>query len=186
MKIARAKKSSVLASNAIHHRVDSLTAIIALLAIGASNVFPGASWLDPVGGLLVSFMVMNAGWGNTRQALEELADSALDSEARHSIQDAIRSKTPSVLDGRVDLRSVEGIKSGQNYLVDLVVATDPSRTVAELEGVEAELRSALMDVRGVWRVKVRFVRSGSDGASEFVGLGRKPTLENGKADSKKL
>ena len=46
MKVARERKSSVLASNAVHHRVDSLTGIVTLFAILGANFFktpPGST-----------------------------------------------------------------------------------------------------------------------------------------------
>ena len=62
MKVAKQKRSSVLASNAYHHRVDSLTAFVALLTITASHFLTNAQWLDPVGGLVISGMIVQAGW----------------------------------------------------------------------------------------------------------------------------
>lgn len=48
MKIAKERKSSVLASNAVHHRIDSATSVVALIAILGSHVADNVSWLDPV------------------------------------------------------------------------------------------------------------------------------------------
>jgi divalent metal cation (Fe/Co/Zn/Cd) transporter len=46
LKVANERKSAVLASNAYHHRVDSLTAFVALLLITGSNFLNNAQWLD--------------------------------------------------------------------------------------------------------------------------------------------
>ena len=166
MAIAVAKKSSVLASNAVHHRVDSLTAIVALVAIAGSNVFPSASWLDPVGGLLVAAMVVQAGAGNTRAALEELADAGLESDVKEEIEDKVREAGEEVM-------SVDGIKSGQNYLLTVTVAVEEGRTLGELEEVEERVRGSVAGVSGVWKVHVRFVRKGGEPMSEFVKLTKK-------------
>lgn len=166
MKIARQKKSSVLASNAVHHRVDSLTAIVALVAIAGSNVFRSASWLDPVGGLLVAAMVVQAGAANTRAALEELADAGIDGE----VKDEVARK---VVGAGEDVVSVDGIKSGQNYLLTITAAVDGGRTLQELEAVEARIRLSVASLAGMWKVHVRFVRKGELVQSEFVKLRRK-------------
>jgi divalent metal cation (Fe/Co/Zn/Cd) transporter len=166
MKIALQKKSSVLASNAVHHRVDSLTAIVALIAIAGSNVFPSASWLDPVGGLLVAAMVVQAGASNTRAALEELADAGIDDEVKDEV-------TKKVTEVGEDVVSVDGIKSGQNYLLTITVAVDPSRTILKLNETEEKVRESVVDVNGIWRVQVRFVRKGEEAMSEFVKLAKK-------------
>jgi len=165
MKIAVAKKSSVLASNAVHHRVDSLTAIVALLAIGGSNIWTSAGWLDPVGGLLVAGMVISAGGRNTMSALEELADKGIDAETKTDI----RKKVEGVFSGGEEVRDVSGIKSGQNFLIHVVVAVRPDSTVAELREVEERVRGAAAGVRGVWRVDVKFVdRTSTESSSVFV------------------
>ncbi|TQS31451.1 hypothetical protein Golomagni_08265, partial [Golovinomyces magnicellulatus] len=84
MKVAKERKSSVLASNAVHHRVDSLTGIVTLAAIVGANLVQNAAWLDPVGGLLISLMVIKAGTDNTQSALYELADQSIDDDVQKS------------------------------------------------------------------------------------------------------
>src|SRR3954466_13790607 len=111
LKVAKERKSSVLASNAYHHRVDSLTAFVALLMIAGSNVLDNASWLDPVGGLVISLMVIQAGWGNTKSALFELADVGVETEMRENVRRAATKalegiNTKSAADN-VELRSVQ-------------------------------------------------------------------------------
>ncbi|CCX09713.1 Similar to Mitochondrial metal transporter 2; acc. no. Q08970 [Pyronema omphalodes CBS 100304] len=173
MKIAKAKKSSVLASNAIHHRVDSLTAIVALVAIAGANILPNAGWLDPVGGLMVAAMVVQAGAANTRLALEELVDQGVDGE----FKEEVREKVMQVL-AEEEVVEVEGIKSGQNYMVTVVVAVEGGKTVKELEEVEDRVREACRQVQGMWKVAVRFVRKGEEVRTEFVdSSGVKPKEE---------
>ena len=159
MKVARERKSSVLASNALHHRVDSLTGIVTLFAILGANFLHDAAWLDPVGGLLISLLVIKAGWGNTISALYELADKGIDSEIKESVTRAVRRSLVNIRQGsQVDLREIEGIKSGQNYLVDLQLAVPKSWTVEDVREVEEGVREVVgSKVRGVRRVKVRFV-----------------------------
>ena len=123
MKVAKERKSSVLASNAVHHRIDSLTGIVTLAVILGANFLENAAWLDPVGGLLVSLMVVKAGAENTFAALFELADKGIDDEVKTSVRKHLRRTFSDIPDGhQIELRDVSGIKSGQNYLVDLEVA----------------------------------------------------------------
>jgi divalent metal cation (Fe/Co/Zn/Cd) transporter len=160
MKIARERKSSVLASNAIHHRIDSLTGIVTLVVILAANFVHNASWLDPVGGLFISLLVIRGGWGNTQSALYELADRSLDEEVKKSVRRSVRkSLSEEISEGNeVELRDVSGVKSGQNYLVDIELAVPGGWTVEDVRGVEDSVRTRLGNkVRGVRRVRVRFV-----------------------------
>ncbi|KAF8475651.1 cation efflux protein [Kalaharituber pfeilii] len=177
MKIAVERKSPVLASNAVHHRIDSLTSIVALLAIGGSHFLRNASWLDPVGGLIVSIMVVNAGYGNTRAALLELADVGLDQEVKDSVKSVLgKAGVEGVLD-------VGGVKSGQNYLVEVTMEVDPGMTVSDTVKYEERIREILgggegrKKVRGIRRVKVRFVEKGGKGAgNEFLNVEEGGTL----------
>ncbi|UNI21439.1 mitochondrial metal transporter [Purpureocillium takamizusanense] len=159
MKVARERKSSVLASNAVHHRVDSLTGIVTLAAILGANVFQNAAWLDPVGGLLISIMVVNAGFENTKSALYELADQSIDDEVKGSVRKQAQRALANVSEGHeAELRDVSGIKSGQNYLVDLEMAVPGKWTVEDVKELEDGVRTLVGGkVRGVRRVRVRFV-----------------------------
>lgn len=159
MRIAEERKSSVLASNAIHHRIDSLTSIVALFTIGGTYVFNDASWLDPVGGLLISLMVIKAGWGNTRTSLLELADTTVDDEIKVSSRKAANKALAGLSDCEgVEVRDVQGMKSGQNYLMEVEVAVPGEWSVSRSRGLEGVVREAIgSNVTGVKRLKVRFV-----------------------------
>jgi divalent metal cation (Fe/Co/Zn/Cd) transporter len=169
MKVAKERKSSVLASNAIHHRVDSLTGIVTLFAILGANFLHNAAWLDPVGGFLISLLVIKAGWGNTVSALYELADKGIDDEIKASVTKAATKSLASLTDGsQIELREIEGVKSGQNYLVDLQLAVPKCWSVEHVSEVEAAVRETVgAKVRGVRRVKVRFVPKDATSTSLF-------------------
>lgn len=174
MKVAKERKSSVLASNAIHHRVDSLTGIVTLAAIIGANVMEKAAWLDPVGGLLISLMVIKAGWGNTLSAFGELADKGIDAEMRVSIEKAAQRSITEYLGSSgldlkgAELRDVQGVKSGQNFLIDLEVAVPNSWTVVETRQLEDAIRLKVgSKVRGVRRVKIRFIAIEDDQTNLF-------------------
>lgn len=160
MKIAEERKSSVLASNAVHHRIDSLTSIVALFTIGGTYVFKDASWLDPVGGLLISLMVIKAGWGNTRTSLLELADTTVDDDIKGSVRKAAKKALAQIQDKAVEIRDVQGMKSGQNYLMEIELGVPGLWSVKQSREVESAVREAVgAGVIGVKRLKVRFVPS---------------------------
>jgi divalent metal cation (Fe/Co/Zn/Cd) transporter len=169
MKVARERKSSVLASNAVHHRVDSLTGVVTLAVILGANFIKDASWLDPVGGLFIALLVIKAGWGNTWSALLELADRGLDDDIKRSIRKQVGRGLASVSENHeIELRDVSGVKSGQNYLVDLELAVPKMWTVEDVREVEDAVRTQVgAKVRGVRRVRVRFVPKEEEDDSKF-------------------
>ncbi|XDG00877.1 hypothetical protein ABKA04_000492 [Annulohypoxylon sp. FPYF3050] len=159
MKVARERKSSVLSSNAIHHRVDSLTGIVTLAVILGANFFTNAGWMDPVGSLVISMMVVKAGAENTISSLFELADRSIDDEVKTSVQKQAREAFKTIAGGsEIELRDVTGVKSGQNYLVDLEVALPKEWAIEAISNAEHQIRERVGGkVRGVRRVRVRFV-----------------------------
>ncbi|GAM86471.1 hypothetical protein ANO11243_044850 [Dothideomycetidae sp. 11243] len=155
MKVADEKRSSVLASNAYHHRVDSLTAFVALLTISASHFMNNAQWLDPVGGLVISGMIVQAGWQNTRAALLELADVAIDED----IREAAESAATGAMEGTdATLSAVQGVKGGQNFLLEIAVAIPETSTLKDQKVLEDKIRDAVAKkVKAAKRVAVRFI-----------------------------
>ncbi|KAK2738491.1 hypothetical protein FQN57_007006 [Myotisia sp. PD_48] len=173
MKIAKQRKSSVLASNAIHHRVDALTSIVALLTIGGSHVFSDATWLDPVGGLIISLMVIKAGLGNTKTSLMELADVGVEENMTSAVKKQALNAFANIPDGeQIQLRDVQGVKSGPNFLMEVDLAVPGSWSVARTRQIEQLVREKVgARVRGVKRLKVRFTPDSErqlDFAEEFI------------------
>jgi cation diffusion facilitator family transporter len=172
MKIAVEKRSSVLASNAYHHRVDSLTAVVALATITASHFITNAAWLDPVGGLIISGMIVQAGYGNTKAALLELADVSIDADLKHKLQSAALQALSDTKQAIDTIPQVQGIKSGQNYLIEVAVSLPSSCTLAQMTQTENSMRAKIAAASpGIKRVSVRFTTSPVTAdafANEFV------------------
>lgn len=156
---------------------------MALAAISGSHLY-GVTWLDPIGGLTVSMMVIRAGWGNTRAALLELADVGIDKEVKNSVRKAASKAISTDLNnvelksGQVEVRDVQGVKAGQNFLIDVELAVPETCTVVEIRGVEDAVRKRIgSKVRGVRRVKIRFVSKENnkpDFSDEFIGADVSP------------
>lgn len=174
LKVANERKSAVLASNAYHHRVDSLTAFVALLLIVGSNFLNNAQWLDPVGGLVISLMVVQAGWGNSKQALLELADVGVEDEMKDNVRTAATKALQGITSASepVNVRAIQGVKAGQNYLMDVELGVPGTWTVGQTRGVEDVVRKQIgANVRGVKKVRVRFVTNTAeepDFLDEFI------------------
>lgn len=140
MKIANQTGSMVLVANAWHHRVDSLTSIVAVFTIGISHFF-GAKWLDSVGGLLVSLVIIQAGYSSGKQSALELADCAkyVDPPVLASHRDMIESVlTEQAVEshGRFGLEDFEVsnvllMPSGPNYISEIQLKTHGDMSIAK-------------------------------------------------------
>ena len=169
MKVAKQKRSNILASNAYHHRVDSLTAFVALLTITLSNFVSNAQWLDPVGGLIISGMILQAGWFNTKAALFELADVGIQDELKGKVQKAAEAALQEQAGSSANIKGVQGMKSGQNILVEVQVVAPSDWTIDRTNEIEQHVRSQIVTtVRGVRKVVVRFVSNTREEDTGFV------------------
>ncbi|KAF2093664.1 putative cation efflux family protein [Rhizodiscina lignyota] len=168
LKVAKERKSSVLESNAVHHRVDSMTSIAAMVSIGISNIFPAFHGADSIGGLLITWLVVRTGWGNTRAALNELADAGMDDEVKAKVHGAAsKALIAASADHHVQVGSIQGVKAGQTYLMEIELKVPAQWTVSELQPVEQAVRERIgAKVRGARRVRIRFVPG--DAEPEFM------------------
>jgi hypothetical protein len=96
---------------------------------------------------------VQAGWGNTKSAMLELADVAMDEEVKGSVEQAAKSALQAQSSGEADIRGVQGIKSGQNFLVDIEVFAPSHYTVGQLDAIKDAMREQIAsDVKGVRRL----------------------------------
>ncbi|KAF4999670.1 hypothetical protein FDECE_11424 [Fusarium decemcellulare] len=78
IKVAKDRNSSILAANAIHHRIDSFTEIVLICVVLSANLIRNATWLDAVGGLFISFMTIKPAAHFAYSALCELSERGID------------------------------------------------------------------------------------------------------------
>ncbi|WRT70541.1 uncharacterized protein IL334_007539 [Kwoniella shivajii] len=143
-KVATEEHSPVLKANALHHRADALTSLVALTSILGSSI-GGYHFLDPLGGLAVSFFILQQGLTLSKTAFLELLDAGVDAGTKQNYI--------SIVDGLVDgkellgVRNVRGVKSGGQTLLDLTISVPPMMTVHESHAVEQRVREAVMNAR---------------------------------------
>lgn len=108
---------------------------------------------------MISWMVVRAGYSNTKTSLIELADASFDPEIKSKVQRAGRKALEENFpDQPIEVRYVQGIKAGQNYLVEVELTVPSDWSVGKTRAVEEAVRTRIGEkVRGVRRVRVRFV-----------------------------
>ncbi|BFZ60768.1 mitochondrial metal transporter [Saitoella coloradoensis] len=144
LKIAHQTQSGVLEANAWHHRTDSLTSIVALVAILGGHFVQSWSWLDPLGGVLVSAMIVQAGWATGRGAFLELVDRTMEEDVREQIAGAAQKSLRSVQsEGLPEIIGVKGTKSGPGYLVQVGVAVKGDMTVMDAGKIDKIVREVV-------------------------------------------
>lgn len=171
LKVAEATNSKVLVANAWHHRVDSLTAFVALLTVAGGHIF-NVAWLDSVGGLCVSVLIVKAGWNTFKTSCSELIDRGepQTSEVYATIESAIQDEISIAQDPfevsnpiNLQLKKLSVITSGANTNIYITIATSSKDLrISELNDFESRLVKAIKrDDKFVKNVFVMFKSPGA-------------------------
>ncbi|KAJ8141016.1 hypothetical protein OY671_005801 [Metschnikowia pulcherrima] len=149
MSVAKQTSSKVLVANAWHHRVDSLTAGVAFVTV-TSGVLLGWSWLDAVGGLLVSVLIIKAGWGSFKDAWFELIDRGANpkSEEYTQIKSIVDSEVQNVshsMETGFQLTEFSVLTAGARSNLILRLTTEKNITLAAINELEHSLVAGIRD-----------------------------------------
>lgn len=183
-KVADDERSPVLAANALHHRSDAYGSAVAVLAILGTWFFPHLP-LDPLGGeyyrskllseiadriaysgLLVSFLIIQQGWGLTTSSFLQLTDAGASKNIREALR---RSLNPLLLASSATslathdfpyllaVRDVRAMHAGASMFVDLVADVPSTYTVEQTTSLEEEIvRLLKRERKEITEVRVKF------------------------------
>ncbi|WVN89553.1 uncharacterized protein L203_104778 [Cryptococcus depauperatus CBS 7841] len=143
-KVAVEEHSPVLKANALHHRADALTSLVALTSILGSS-YGGYHFLDPLGGIAVSFFILQQGLSLSKVALLELLDAGVDSKTKKAIENLVNDMVNEK--DLLGVRNIRGVKSGGQTHLDLTISVPPLMTVRDSHAVEQRVREAVMRAR---------------------------------------
>ncbi|RDX48034.1 hypothetical protein OH76DRAFT_1353177 [Lentinus brumalis] len=171
-RVADEERSPVLLANAVHHRSDAFGSGVALVAILGNWWFPHLA-LDPIGGLLVSVLILQQGWGLLMTALRQLTDAGVSPSTRAVLLKALQPLVPSApapgsngssqshtrspSDALLAITDLRAMRTGANMFVDLTAHVPRTLSVEDAAAVEQEIRDALVKARrDVKEVRVKF------------------------------
>jgi len=126
VKVGMATKSSVTIANAWHHRSDALSSIPAAAAVGACLLFgPAYVFLDPVGTIVVSFMILHVAWKIMLPTFAALLDSGASELQCRAIAGEIRTFA--------EVKDVHKLRTRYvgptGLVVDVHIQVDPNMSV---------------------------------------------------------
>jgi cation diffusion facilitator family transporter len=130
--MARKIHSSLLESNAWHHRSDALSSLVVLIGISAQLL--GLPHMDALAATVVALMIGFMGIKLALKAIDELIDTALEPELIEQITDHIVST-----DGVKGLHSLRSRSMGGLGYVDAEILVDPRLTVSEAHYIAFDL-----------------------------------------------
>jgi len=136
MHAAKKTHSSLLESNAWHHRSDALSSIVVL--VGISSQLLGISYMDALAAIVVAIMIIFMGYRLTSKAFAELIDTGLDIE--------LVTQVKSLIEGNESVHEIHSLRSrsmgGLGY-VDAEIRVDRRLTVSEAHHIAFSLEKAI-------------------------------------------
>ena len=131
--------SSAVVANAWHQRSDMLSSIPAALAVLGAKVLPEWPFLDSIGALVVSLLILRAAWQIVLPALKQLTDSGASPEELKEIE-AIASEIAGVL----NVHAIRTRYMGAGLHVDLHIEVDGDLTVRKGHDLSMSVKQVLI------------------------------------------
>ncbi|KAI0063593.1 cation efflux protein [Artomyces pyxidatus] len=167
-KVADEERSPVLLANAYHHRSDAYSSVVALVAILGSSWFPALP-LDPIGGFLVSIVILRQGFSIFSGAFRELTDAGASpatlrtlSQALHTLTPQASTTTPASSSSYIlGFHELRARRAGSQLFVDFTASVPGTLSVGRLTELEHRIEDVLKTARkDVKEVRVRYKVAG--------------------------
>lgn len=133
-------KSSLLTSNAWHHRSDALSSIGVALGIGGS-ILLGEAWLilDPIAAIVVGILIIQVSFKIFIPGINELLEKALPQSTQKEILNIIQN-----VEGVKNPHALRTRKIGGYFAVDLHVYLQADLTIEEGHSIVLKVEEALL------------------------------------------
>ncbi|KAF7321618.1 Cation efflux family [Mycena kentingensis (nom. inval.)] len=159
--VAKEENSSVLLANAYHHRSDAYGSGVAFLAILGNWWWPALP-LDPIGGFLVSIVILQQGGSLLYGVWGDLTDAGISPDTRTAINRALdplmaSSQLPTSSPSLLAIRHIRGRHSGSLIFVDLTAEVPANLTTRDLALLEEQISHTLKATRKeVAELRIKF------------------------------
>lgn len=143
------QNSQVLIANAWHHRSDAISSLMALGGILAARA--GLGILDPLTGLLVTFMITLTGFQILLESVKQLSDSA-DQSSIMKINNVV-----ALIPGIKSCNNIRARSIGSSTMVDLVIVVDSEMSASAANQLAEQVRwKIIQSMPFVSEVLIRF------------------------------
>ena len=134
-------ESTVVQTDAWHHRSDAITSAAAALGITVALIGgPGYEAADDWAALVAAFIIAGNGWRLLRGAVAELMDAMPDPGFEARVREVARAVPEVVAIEKCRLR-----KMGGHFFVDMHVHVDPDMTVVQSHAVAHRVKDAVRE-----------------------------------------
>lgn len=133
--------SDAVVANAWHHRSDAISSLGTMVGVGGAMLF-GVKWriLDPLAAVLVSILIIKAGYDIIKPAINELLESSLPKTQIEEISALISS-----IEGVKDFHNLRTRKIGNSIAVDVHVKMDGQLLLNEAHEIATAIEKSIRD-----------------------------------------
>ena len=136
----KAANSTALRANAWHHRSDALSSVPALAAVVGAKLLPEWTLLDPLGGIVVSLLILHAALKIGTGATQSLIDRGAPAEDIRKIHELAKQ-----VEGVIRVHAIRTRSLGQGWAVDLHVLVDDDITVRDGHDIAERVHRVLVE-----------------------------------------
>ena len=138
--VGRRTRSTAVVANAWHHRSDALSSIPTALAIAGVLAFgPRFAFLDPVGAIVVAFMILKTAFEIARPTVATLCDASADAQIVDAVRKIALENAAIQFPHKIRTRPL----GGSLYAAHLHVLVDPETTVRDAHRLSHELAAEI-------------------------------------------
>ena len=138
--VGRRTRSTAVVANAWHHRSDALSSIPTALAIAGVLAFgPNFAFLDPVGAIVVAFMILKTAFEIARPTVATLCDASADAQIVDAVRKIALENAAIQFPHKIRTRPL----GGSLYAAHLHVRVDPETTVRDAHRLSHELAAEI-------------------------------------------
>jgi cation diffusion facilitator family transporter len=132
--------SAAVIANAWHHRSDALSSIPALVAVLLAVIYPQLVFVDRVGALIVSLIILKISWDIIKPVVAELMDKGASVRERKKIESIALT-----VDGVKSTHAIRSRKAGEGLHVDMHIQVDGSMSVRDGHRISAIVKHRLLE-----------------------------------------
>ncbi len=135
----RLLRSQALEANAWHHRSDAFSSIPVVIAVLLAILFPSLTFIDSLGAILVSLLILKSGFDIVRPCVHQIADGAPDGPISEKLE-SLAAAVPGVL----SIHNFRVRYLGNDLQVSLHVVVDQNMTLLEAHNLAEEVEQVLI------------------------------------------
>jgi cation diffusion facilitator family transporter len=129
-----------LEANAWHHRSDAFSSVPVVLSLGIYRIYPNFYFMDALGAIIVSGIIIFVGWDFFYSSVSKLSDSSAPEEVIINIE--------KICYENKEVKDVHKIRTryfGNEIAVDLHIEVDENLTIKEAHDIAADVKRRLLN-----------------------------------------